>query len=54
MADTSDRNSAPSDRPWEAIMYYYRGIQTLKDKFLRKEHLSGFGRLREGVERHEF
>jgi hypothetical protein len=54
LADTGNRDPTPSNRPWEAITYYYRRLQNLKDKFLRKEHLSGFGRLREWVERHEF
>jgi hypothetical protein len=54
LADTGNRDPTPSNRPWEAITYYYRRLQNLKDKFLRKEHLSGFGWLREWVERHEF
>jgi hypothetical protein len=49
-----NRDTIPSNRPWEAINYYYERWLNLKRYFLRKSHLSGYGHLEEMIERHEF
>jgi hypothetical protein len=51
---TGNQDPLPSNRPWEAVQYYYRRYQNLKDKLLRNKRLNGFGALQEFVERHEF
>ena len=51
---TGNLDPLPSNRPWEAVQFYYRRYQNLKDKLLRNRKLSGFGAMREFAERHEF
>jgi hypothetical protein len=54
LATTGSGNQLPSDRPWDAIQYYYERIYWLKKEFFRKPQYSKFGVLKEMVERHEF
>jgi hypothetical protein len=44
----------PSDRPWEAVQYYYERLYWLKKRFLRNPELSRYGALKEIVQRQEF
>jgi len=54
IASTGSRNTLPSDRPWEAVQYYYERLYWIKSQFLRNPKLSGFGMLKELIERQEF
>jgi hypothetical protein len=54
LATTGPASSLPSDRPWEAVQYYYERLHWLKKALFRKPIHSGFGALREMVERQEF
>src|SRR5271168_3082855 len=54
LATTGSGNQLPSDRPWDAVQYYYERLYWLKKEFLRKPQYSKFGALKEMVERHEF
>ena len=54
IASTGSRNTLPSDRPWEAVQYYYEHLYWIKSRFLRNPKLSGFGILKELIERQEF
>lgn len=54
LSTTGPKDVLPSDRPWEAIQYYYERLYWLKRKFFRDPQYSRFGALREMVERQEF
>ena len=54
IASTGSKNTLPSDRPWEAIQYYYERLYWLKNQFFRKPKHSGFGALKELIVRQEF
>src|SRR5437868_14794835 len=42
---TGNRDTLPSNRPWDAVQYFYQHIYWLKREFLRKEAISVFGKL---------
>jgi len=48
------KDTMPSNRPWDAVQYYYERWNILKRDLLRSAPVSGFGRLNEMVERYEF
>jgi hypothetical protein len=54
IASTGSRDTLPSNRPWEAVQYYYERLYWIKSQFLRNPNVSGFGILRELIERQEF
>ncbi len=54
LASTGSKNTLPSERPWEAIQYYYERLHWLKSQLFRKPQNSGFGALKELIERQEF
>jgi hypothetical protein len=54
LATTGSRNKLPSDRPWEAVQYYFERLHWLKKTLLNNQKSSGFGQLQESVQRQEF
>src|SRR6516162_7600642 len=54
LADQGCRDTLPSNRPWDAVNYYYERWLNLKRHHLRKPRITGYGVLKEMVERHEF
>jgi hypothetical protein len=54
LAQTGNHDTLPSNRPWEAVQYYFERWHWLKAEFFRKPRISRFGKLRELVERQEF
>ena len=54
ISSTGSKNTLASDRPWEAVQYYYERLYWLRSQFFRKPQNSGFGSLNELIERQEF
>src|SRR2546430_12892168 len=54
LANQGCQDTLPSNRPWDAVNYYYERWLNLKRHFLRKPQISGYGTLQEMIERHEF
>ena len=44
----------PSNRPWDAVQYYFERLHLLRKEFLQKPAYLQFGRLLEMVAQHEF
>src|SRR2546421_2606370 len=54
LANQGCQDTLPSNRPWDAVNYYYERWLNLKRHFLRKPQISGYGTLQEMIKRHEF
>ena len=54
ISSTGSKNTLASDRPWEAVQYYYEHLYWLRSQFFRKPRNSDFGSLNELIERQEF
>ena len=54
LANTGNRDTIPSNRPWEAVVYYHSRWKAFKTYLLRNPKVSGFEKLEEMVERMEF
>lgn len=54
LSRTGNQDILPSNRPWDAVQYYYERWHWLKSSYFKGVSVSGFGQLKEIVERHEF
>ena len=54
LKNSRNGDTLPSNRPWDAVQYYYERLYWLRKEFLRKPGMSMFGCLLEVVERHKF
>lgn len=54
LQQSGNQDTLPSNRPWDAVQYYYERWHWIKASYLRAPAVSEFGRLQELVERHEF
>ena len=50
ISSTGSKNTLPSDKPWEAVQYYYERLYWLQSQFFRKSQNSDFGSLNELIE----
>lgn len=54
LRSTGNSDTLPTNRPWDAVQYYYERWHWIKTAFLKVSSVSGYGQLNEIVERHEF